>query len=103
MVQGTVAPGFEAVRDEFARNFQLRDELGAACSVYHRGVRVVDLWGGHRDRDGRLPWNEDTVAMVFSTSKGLSAMTLALLHSRGLLDYDELVAAYWPEFAQNGK
>jgi CubicO group peptidase (beta-lactamase class C family) len=103
MVHGTVAPGFEPVRDEFMRNFAGRDELGAACAAYRRGEKVVDLWGGVRDARSGEPWQEDTVVLLYSTSKGLAAMTLALAHSRGLLDYDERVATYWPEFAQQGK
>jgi CubicO group peptidase (beta-lactamase class C family) len=63
----------------------------------------VDLWGGHADTRGRRPWREDTLVLVYSTSKGLAAMCLALAHSRGLLDYDEHVASYWPEFAAAGK
>ena len=103
MIGGAVAPGFEEVRREFERNFESRRELGAACAAYLGGEKVVDLWGGARDvRDGS-PWREDTLVLVYSTSKGLSAMTLALCHSRGLLDYDERVAAYWPEFGQAGK
>lgn len=103
MVGGTVAPGFEPVRHEFERNLAERRELGAACAAYVGGERVVDLWGGARDARDGAPWEEDTLVVVYSTSKGLAAMTLALLHSRGLLDYDERVAAYWPEFAQEGK
>jgi CubicO group peptidase (beta-lactamase class C family) len=102
-IHGDVAPGFERVADEFRRNFAERHELGAACAVYHRGEKVVDLWGGHRDRAGRRPWEEDTLVVVYSTSKGMAAATVALAHSRGLLDYDERVATYWPEFAENGK
>jgi CubicO group peptidase (beta-lactamase class C family) len=67
------------------------------------GEKVVDLWGGVRDARDGSPWEEDTLVLVYSTSKGLAAMTLALAHSRGWLDYDERVAAYWPEFAQAGK
>jgi CubicO group peptidase (beta-lactamase class C family) len=103
LVNGDVAPGFERVVDEFARNFRERRELGAACAVYIGGEKVVDLWGGYRDRARRHPWEEDTLVIVYSTSKGLSAATVALAHSRNLLDYDERVATYWPEFAQNGK
>ena len=103
MVQGYVAPGFEEVRDEFARNFRRRREVGAACAAYHRGQKVVDLWGGVRHAPSGAPWEEDTLVLVFSTSKGLAATAVALAHSRGLIDYDERVAAYWPEFAQNGK
>jgi CubicO group peptidase (beta-lactamase class C family) len=91
------------VREEFERNLTRRRELGAACAAYHRGEKVVDIWGGWRDAARTKPWEEDTLVLVFSTSKGLAAMTMALLNSRGLLDYDELVASYWPEFAQNGK
>jgi CubicO group peptidase (beta-lactamase class C family) len=102
-VHGYAAPGFERVRDEFERNLRSRHELGAACAAYHRGEKVVDLWGGFRDATRQRPWEEDTLVLVYSTSKGLAAMTIALLHSRGLIDYDERVATYWPEFAQNGK
>ncbi|MGZ5761272.1 MAG: serine hydrolase domain-containing protein [Caldimonas sp.] len=103
MIGGFVEPGFEAVRREFERNFTRRGELGAACAAYHHGVPVVDLWGGYRDAGGREPWAQDALVMVYSTSKGLAAITVALAHSRGWLDYDATVASYWPEFAQNGK
>jgi CubicO group peptidase (beta-lactamase class C family) len=102
-VHGTVAPGFGPVRDAFARNFAERGEVGAACAVYLRGELVVDLWGGLRDRAAGAPWETDTLVLVFSTTKGLAAMAMAVAHSRGLFDLDERVAAYWPEFAQNGK
>ncbi len=102
-VQGEVVPGFEAVGYEFEKNFAERGELGAACCAYHKGVKVVDLWGGYRDFEKRLPWQEDTLVLVFSTTKGLSAMTIALVHSRGLLDFDKQVSTYWHEFAQAGK
>jgi CubicO group peptidase (beta-lactamase class C family) len=103
MIDGFVAPGFEPVRVEFERNFAERGELGAACAAYRGGEKVVDLWGGVRDGRTGAPWEKDTLVLVYSTSKGLSAMTLALAHSRGQLDYDERVAGYWPEFAQAGK
>jgi CubicO group peptidase (beta-lactamase class C family) len=103
MVHGSVAPGFEEVRPEFERNFAERRELGAACAAYVGGEKVVDLWGGVRDARDGSPWEEGTLVLVYSTSKGLSAMTLALAHSRGWLDYDERVAAYWPEFGHAGK
>jgi CubicO group peptidase (beta-lactamase class C family) len=103
LIHGSVAPGFEAVEQEFRRNFAKRREWGAACAVYYRGEKVVDLWGGYRDLEGRLPWEEDTLILVFSTTKGVASLALAVAHSRGLFDYDEKVATYWPEFAQNGK
>lgn len=102
-VEGYVSHGFEAVRDAFYANFAFRHELGGACCVYHEGEKVVDLWAGLRNKAAGEPWQEDTMVAIWSATKGLSAMTLALAHSRGWLDYDEKVATYWPEFAQNGK
>ncbi|MBL9019917.1 MAG: beta-lactamase family protein, partial [Myxococcales bacterium] len=102
-VQGTVAKGFERVRAAFQENFRARGELGAACCVYVKGERVVDLWGGLRDAQTKAPWGPDTMAIVFSTTKGMTAVALAVAHSRGLFDWDEKVATYWPEFAQHGK
>lgn len=102
-VDGTVAAGFEPVRDAFVENFTRRGELGGAVCVVVAGEVAVDLWGGVEDRATGAPWSADTMTLVHSTTKGLSAMVLALLHSRELLDYDERVATYWPEFAQAGK
>ena len=102
-IAGFVARGFEEVRAEFDRNFAERGEIGAAVAAYWRGEKVVDLWGGRRTPDGDAPWNEDTMVVVMSTTKGLAAMTLAVANARGWLDYDAPVARYWPEFAQNGK
>jgi CubicO group peptidase (beta-lactamase class C family) len=102
-IGGSVKPGFEAVREAFVDNFEHRNELGASCCVYHHGEKVVDLWGGIRDAATGEPWEEDTMALVFSTTKGLAGLAMALAHSRGLYDYEERVSAYWPEFAQQGK
>lgn len=102
-IHGHVSPGFESVREVFIENFSRRRELGAACCAYHHGEKVVDLWGGVRNKSTGEPWEEDTMVLVYSATKGLSAMTLAIAHSRGWLDYDEHVCTYWPEFAQNGK
>jgi CubicO group peptidase (beta-lactamase class C family) len=102
-VRGYVKPGFEAVRRAFAENFTKRHELGGACCAYLRGEKVVDLWGGVRHRATGEPWKRDTMVLVHSATKGLAAMTMALAHSRGWLDYDERVCTYWPEFAQEGK
>ncbi|HTH64314.1 MAG TPA: serine hydrolase domain-containing protein [Gemmatimonadales bacterium] len=102
-IHGFVAPGFEEVRTEFERNFARRGEIGAAVAAYWRGEKVVDLWGGRRTPTSDAPWNEDTMVVVMSTTKGLSAMTLAVANARGWLDYDAPVARYWPEFAQHGK
>lgn len=102
-IEGHVSAGFEAVRNAFAENFSRRHELGGACCVYHRGEKVVDLWGGIRNKSTGEPWQEDTMVLVHSATKGLAAMTLAVAHSRGWLDYEERVCRYWPEFAQRGK
>jgi len=102
-IHGFVAPGFEEVRAEFARNFTERGEIGAAVAAYWKGEKIVDLWGGARTPEGDTPWNEDTMIVVMSTTKGLAAMTLAVAASRGWLDYDAPIVRYWPEFAQQGK
>src|SRR5512145_795418 len=102
-IHGFVNRDYEPVREAFAENFVRRREVGAACCVYHKGEKVVDLWGGVRNKATGEPWEEDTMALVYSATKGLAAMTLAIAHSRGWLNYDELVCKYWPEFAQNGK
>jgi CubicO group peptidase (beta-lactamase class C family) len=103
LVSGFAKPGFEAVREAFVENFERRNELGAACCVYYRGERVVDLWGGVRNKATGEPWEEDTMVIVFSNTKGLSGLAMALAHSQGLFDYDERVSKCWPEFAQQGK
>jgi CubicO group peptidase (beta-lactamase class C family) len=102
-VKGGVDEGYGPVADAFRRNFAERDEIGAACAVYRDGRKVVDLWGGYRDGVTRAPWEQDTLVPMFSTTKGVASMAIAVAHSRGLLDYDAPVARYWPEFAENGK
>jgi len=98
---GYVHPDFESVAAVFHHQLS-RTSGGAAVCVYHRGEPVVDLWGGTRTVDGD-PWESDTLAMCFSTTKGVSSTALHILADRGLVDYDAPVADYWPEFAQNGK
>jgi CubicO group peptidase (beta-lactamase class C family) len=102
-ISGFVKPGFEAVRDAFAENFTRRGELGAACCVYYRGEKIIDLWGGIRTEATGRPWEEDTMVGVFSTAKGMAGLAMALAHSRGWLDYEERVCNYWAEFAHEGK
>jgi CubicO group peptidase (beta-lactamase class C family) len=102
-IDGIAAPGFEPVRDAFAANFTERGEVGAALSVYHRGYPVVDLWGGVADPATDRPWREDTLVLVYSMTKGVSAVCAHLLVERGLLDLDAPVARYWREFAARGK
>jgi CubicO group peptidase (beta-lactamase class C family) len=102
-MHGAVDEGYGPVADAFRANFAERGELGAACAVYRDGLKIVDLWGGHRDAVTRAPWEEDTLVTMFSTTKGVASMAVAVAHSRGLLDYDTSVARYWPEFGAAGK
>ena len=100
-LDGQMHPDFRDVE------LTLRDMLrsypgGAAVSVYHRGERVVDLWGGYKNEEGAL-WREDTMAPSFSTTKGVAATLLHIYADRGLVDYDALMSDYWPEFGQAGK
>ncbi|MEU1037357.1 serine hydrolase domain-containing protein [Streptomyces sp. NPDC005907] len=102
-VNGTVADGFEPVREAFVRNFDVLGERGAAVAVYRHGRKVVDLWGGTRDVDGTEPWEQGTAHVVHSATKGVAAAVLLLLHQRGQLDLDAPVGAYWPGFKARGK
>ena len=100
-MEGHADPRFETVADAFRRQLDGTDG-GAALAIFHRGELVVDLWGGTRTLDGD-PWEADTLAMCFSTTKGVASAALHLQAEAGLVDYDERVSTYWPEFAQNGK
>jgi CubicO group peptidase (beta-lactamase class C family) len=102
-VHGETARGFEAVRDAFSTNFERHGEVGAAFSLYHQGRRVVDIWGGVADEATGRAWAEDTLQLVFSTTKGATAACAHLLAQRGELDFDAPVSGYWPEFKAEGK
>jgi CubicO group peptidase (beta-lactamase class C family) len=102
-VQDCLRQGLEPVRKAFVENFIERGEVGGACCAYHHGEQVVDLWGGVRNKMTGELWEHDTMVIVYSATKGLAAMTLAIAHSRGWLDYEAPVCRYWPEFAQHGK
>lgn len=102
-IQGQVEPGFEPVRELLEQQFAKGEHIGAGVSVYHRGRKVVDVWGGLAEDATSRPWLADTMAVSFSTTKGLTATCLHILADRGLVDYQAPVAKYWPEFAQNGK
>ncbi|MES4886811.1 serine hydrolase domain-containing protein [Streptomyces sp. NPDC096012] len=102
-VNGTVAEGFEPVREAFAANFALLGERGAAVAAYRDGHRVVNLWAGTRDVDGDAPWEPGTAQIVRSATKGVAAAALLLLHQRGELDLDAPVGTYWPEYKAAGK
>lgn len=102
-VEGWTAPGFELVREVFEKNFAGGLEIGASFAAYHHGRLVVDLWGGIADPETGRPWTRDTVAVVFSSTKGVTAMCAHKLAQEGRLDLEAPVAEYWPEFAQAGK
>ncbi len=105
-IYGTVQPGFERVRDAFLANFQRADddaELGAALAVYRDGHCVVDLWGGFADAARKRLWTRGTLVNVWSATKGVVALAVAMLVDQGRLRYDDPVAKHWPEFAQAGK
>ena len=100
---GTVAPGYETVRDAFARNFVEHGEVGAAVAIFVDGEPKVDLWGGLADPASARPWVEDTMVVVFSVTKGVTGALCGLLAEQGRLDPDSPVSRYWPEFGVRGK
>src|SRR5207253_247111 len=102
-IEGTCESAFARVRQAFADNLEKRGEYGAAVAVTVDGRPVVDLWGGYADKARTRPWTHDTLANVFSTTKGLTAICAHRLAAEGRLELDTPVARYWPEFAQKGK
>ena len=102
-IHGTCKPQFERVKAVFEENFEQRGDVGASVAVSLEGETMVDLWAGHRDRAGTLPWERDTIVNVYSTTKTMAALAALLLADRGELDLYAPVKRYWPEFAQNGK
>jgi CubicO group peptidase (beta-lactamase class C family) len=103
MVDGLCKSGFERVAEAFQANFDKKGEIGASVCLTVGGETVVDLWGGVADRKTQAPWTSDTVSIVFSCTKGATAICVHVLASRGKLDIDAPVAELWPEFAQHGK
>ncbi len=103
-IHGTVAPGFESVRDAFAANWEQQGEVGASVCATVDGEVVLDLWGGTATYDdGERAWEEDTIINVWSTTKTMSFLCCLLLADRGELDLYAPVANYWPEFRAAGK
>ncbi|WP_328363155.1 beta-lactamase family protein [Mycobacterium sp. NBC_00419] len=100
---GVCVAGFDAVREAFVANFNDRNEVGAAVAVWVDGDLVVNLWGGYADARRRRHWRENTLASVFSGTKGLTSTCVHLLADRGEIDLYAPVASYWPEFGRNGK
>ena len=101
-VKGVINPGFEAVQDEFEHLWN-EIEVGASFCVYHQGEKIIDLWGGFTDRDQGVAWQADTLVNVYSATKGPASLAIAILHDEGLINYEEKVATYWPEFGAEGK
>lgn len=102
LVEGTCDPRFGDVREVFVENFEARGEVGASLAITLEGRTVVDLWGGQKAEGGE-PWTRDTLCVVFSCTKGASALCAHMAADRGLLDFDAPVTRYWPGFAQGGK
>jgi CubicO group peptidase (beta-lactamase class C family) len=102
-IDGFCEPRFQLVADEFERNFRERGEVGASVCLTVAGETVVDLWGGLADRATGRPWQRDTIGLVWSCTKGATALCAHVLRARGQLDLDAPVAHYWPEFAQADK
>ncbi len=102
MLEGQVHPDFWSVARQLRRLIPRHGRGGAAVCIYHRGECVADLWGGSRDAAGS-PWMSDTVALCYSTTKGVLATLAHTLVDRGVLSYDAPVAHYWPGFARRGK
>ena len=100
---GTSSGRFDSLRELFVANLQSGEDLGASLAVNIDGEMVVDLWGGWADEARTVPWTENTITNVFSTTKTMTALAALVLVDRGELDLDATVARYWPEFAANGK
>jgi CubicO group peptidase (beta-lactamase class C family) len=103
VIHGHVDDRFAPVRDEFVRQLDSGEELGASIAVTVEGESVVDLWGGYADSERSKQWQEDTLTNVWSTTKTVTALAALMLVDQGLLDLDRPVAHYWSEFAANGK
>lgn len=103
LIGGDVDAGYGKVADAFRATLRGGAEVGAAVAVYRDGAKVVDLWRGYRNGLTKDPWRPDTMVNMFSTTKGVAALVVAVAVSRGLISYDAKVADYWPEFAQSGK
>ena len=102
-VDGVCSIQFHPVRELFAAKLESREGLGASLAVNIDGEMVVDLWGGWANESRTMPWTENTITNVFSTTKTMTSLAALVLVDRGQLDLDANVAVYWPEFAARGK
>ncbi|MFY9930301.1 MAG: serine hydrolase domain-containing protein [Streptosporangiaceae bacterium] len=102
-IHGVCEDKFESVRSALAKNLDSGEELGASIVLDLDGDIVVDMWGGFRDQERTVPWDEHTITNVWSSTKTVTSLAALILAERGQLDVDAPVARYWPEFAANGK
>ena len=102
-VHGDCDPKFTKVKEIFADLYLQERELGSAFAIFKNGKPLVNIWAGYRDLNKTKKWQEDTLVTVYSTTKGIAALCIALAVEKGLLDYQERVEKYWPEFGCNGK
>ena len=102
-VKGQCNEQFGRVKDLFQELHTSGKEKGSSYAVYKDGEAIIDIWSGYSDADETKPWERNNLATVWSTTKGVAAITCALAVERGLLDYSEKVSYYWPEFSVNGK
>jgi len=100
LVQGTVSPGYETVKEMFEENFRQGREKNAQLCVYVKEKKVVDLWGSST---GDKSYNGDTLVNVFSSTKSITAIVVAKMVEKGFINYGSKIGQYWPEFGQNGK
>ena len=100
---GYVAQGFEPVARAFEASLVSDAATGAACTIMRHGQTLVDLHGGWKESSRQTRWSADDIALVFSLTKGLTGMAMAVAVSRGLFSYDDLVSDIWPEFGTHGK
>ncbi len=102
-IHGTCEKKFQPVKELFQELHQSGREVGSSFSVYKDGIPLIDIWSGYTDKEKNKEWKRDTLANVWSTTKGITALTIAHAYEQGILDYEEKVSTYWPEFASNGK
>ena len=98
-IEGTVALGYQSVKDMFEENFRAQRDDNAQLCVYVGDELVVDLWGFSSDKN----YDGDTLTNIFSSTKSLTAICMAMLYDQGLIKYTDKISKYWPEFAENGK
>lgn len=103
VISGYCDPRFEQVADVLRHSLESKFEVGASFAVEIEGEMVMDLWGGHKDAERTMPWQQDTIVNVFSVTKGVTAICAAKLIEQGHLDLHQKVSHYWPEYGCNGK